>query len=49
MATVYDKQTGEALACEPVDVPELIASGAYVGKQEDVQPKKRERKAISEE
>jgi hypothetical protein len=27
---VYNKQTGEPMKCEPVDVRELVASGAYV-------------------
>jgi len=28
--TVYDKDTGKPLVCEPVDAAELIASGQYV-------------------
>lgn len=38
--TVYDKKTGEAVKCEPVDAKELIASGAYVAAVVEDKPKR---------
>ena len=39
--TVYDKDSGKAHICEPVDVAELIASGQYVDDKDKVGKKKK--------
>jgi len=43
--TVYEKESGKPLQCEPVDVAELIKSGFYVKDKADVNKKSKTAKS----